>query len=198
MADSNITKQAMAAAFKELLREHSFDKISVSDICERCHMNRKSFYYHFKDKFDLANWIFDTEFLELAQQQELEVCGDSIDERWEGLEAACRYFYNNRVFYGRLLRVEGQNSFTEHFQNFLHPVIRARVADLIDNGEIPDMVYYFLVDGICGAFDRWLLEKDCMPPEDFMHTLKELLKLFYLGFTKRISDDPGWLNWIQS
>ena len=26
-------------------------------------MNRKSFYYHFKDKFDLVNWIFDVEYL---------------------------------------------------------------------------------------------------------------------------------------
>ena len=63
MADSNITKLALSGALKELLEEQSFEKISVSDICERCGMNRKSFYYHFKDKYDLVNWIFDTEFV---------------------------------------------------------------------------------------------------------------------------------------
>ena len=57
MADSNITKQALSTALKELMEEQSFEKISVSDICDRCHMNRKSFYYHFKDKYDLANLI---------------------------------------------------------------------------------------------------------------------------------------------
>lgn len=67
MADSNITKHALANAMKALLEEQSFDKISVSDICERCGMNRKSFYYHFRDKHDLVNWIFDTEFIELNQ-----------------------------------------------------------------------------------------------------------------------------------
>lgn len=53
MADSNITKRALSAAFKELLQTEAFEKISVADICDKCHMNRKSFYYHFKDKYDL-------------------------------------------------------------------------------------------------------------------------------------------------
>lgn len=67
MADSNITKRALATSLKELMAEQPFDKINVAQICERCNMNRKSFYYHFKDKYDLVNWIFDTEFLELLK-----------------------------------------------------------------------------------------------------------------------------------
>ncbi len=50
MTDSNITKKALAAALKDLMKTTSFEKISIQDICEKCHMNRKSFYYHFKDK----------------------------------------------------------------------------------------------------------------------------------------------------
>lgn len=57
MADSNITKRALAAALKELMEQKPFSKINVADICEKCGMNRKSFYYHFKDKYDLVNWI---------------------------------------------------------------------------------------------------------------------------------------------
>lgn len=59
MAASNITKRALATALWELMKEVPFDKIQVANICERCGMNRKSFYYHFKDKYDLVNWIFD-------------------------------------------------------------------------------------------------------------------------------------------
>lgn len=50
MADSNITKRALATSLKELMLEQPFDKINVAQICARCNMNRKSFYYHFKDK----------------------------------------------------------------------------------------------------------------------------------------------------
>ena len=49
-ADSNLTKRALAAAMKELMEQMPFSKISVSDIAGQCGMNRKSFYYHFKDK----------------------------------------------------------------------------------------------------------------------------------------------------
>ena len=59
MPYSNATKQAFADALRKLLEQKPFAKISVSHICEECGMNRKSFYYHFKDKYDLVNWIFD-------------------------------------------------------------------------------------------------------------------------------------------
>lgn len=48
MADSNITKSALASALKELMETTPFAKITVSDICAKCNMNRKSFYYHSK------------------------------------------------------------------------------------------------------------------------------------------------------
>ena len=58
MADSNVTKRALAEGLKQLMERRPFAKISVGDICESCNMNRKSFYYHFRDKYDLVNWIF--------------------------------------------------------------------------------------------------------------------------------------------
>ena len=61
------TKKIMAKAFKELLLEVPFQKISVNDICEKCGMNRKSFYYHFCDKYDIANSVFDIEFPALSE-----------------------------------------------------------------------------------------------------------------------------------
>ena len=57
MADSNITRNAMAAAMKALMKEKKLSKISISDICGACGMNRNSFYYHFKDKYDLIRCI---------------------------------------------------------------------------------------------------------------------------------------------
>ena len=60
--DSNITKHALAQALKALTETLPFDKISVGNICAQCGLNRKSFNYHFKDKYDLVNWIYYTEF----------------------------------------------------------------------------------------------------------------------------------------
>ena len=95
MADSNITKRALATALKELMEELPFDKINVAHICERCDMNRKSFYYHFKDKYDLVNWIFDTEIISFMQSYS---SSTELSERAEVILEICRYFYENRSF----------------------------------------------------------------------------------------------------
>ena len=63
MSESQITKKALAEAMKELMSERPMNKINIGDIVERCNMNRQSFYYHFKDKYDLVNWIYYTEFI---------------------------------------------------------------------------------------------------------------------------------------
>ena len=196
MADSNITKLALSNALKELLEEQSFEKISVSDICERCGMNRKSFYYHFKDKYDLVNWIFDTEFVELNQANALYTRGRSysFDDRWENIVIMCGYFYENRTFYRRVLKVDGQNSFASHFREFIRPLFRLRVEDLLGMEDVPELVYDFVVDGVICAIERWLLDKNCVSAEEFMYSLKKMIQILYLGLEKRVSSDPKWLE----
>ena len=64
MAESEITKRAIADSLKELTKTKPFDKISVKDISEKCGINRQTFYYHFIDKFDLLEWIYQTELFD--------------------------------------------------------------------------------------------------------------------------------------
>lgn len=196
MADSNITKQALAGAFKELIREQSFEKISVSDICDHCHMNRKSFYYHFRDKYDLVNWIFDTELVELNQVKALYMSGNSygFDDQWKNIEVVCNYFYENRTFYRRVLKVDGQNSFASHFREFIRPLLRLRVEDLLEVTDVPELVYDFTVDGVLCAIERWLTDKNGISAEEFMFSLKKTIQILYVGLNRRISEDPKWLE----
>ena len=104
MSDSNITKKALATALKTLMQTQPFEKISVGEICEACELNRKSFYYHFKDKYDLVEWIFHSEFITT-------VADARVTDRWSFVRALCDYFYRERTFYSKLLRLTGQNSF---------------------------------------------------------------------------------------
>jgi AcrR family transcriptional regulator len=53
------TKRAISNSFSELLSKTTFDKITVRDIVENCGLNRQTFYYHFHDIYDLAEWTFD-------------------------------------------------------------------------------------------------------------------------------------------
>lgn len=173
MADSNITKKALAAAMKELLNEMSFEKISVANICEKCDMNRKSFYYHFKDKYDLVNWIFDVEMTGLIRQRDDDA---SYEERWEFIERACDYFYENRTFYRRALQIHGQNCFADHFREYIAPLLYIRLQRIYENRNIDDFAINFYADAMLCAINRWLSEKDCIKSSEFVEKVKNLIE----------------------
>lgn len=175
MPDSHITKRALAAALKELMEEHPFQKITVADICERCNMNRKSFYYHFKDKYDLVNWIYDTEFIAAA-------LGKTYDNQWTRMEDICNYFYENRSFYRRVLAIEGQNSFTEHFREMILSVLaeelREALEGILSEPKALEFHIIFYTDAFICSLKRWLQDKDdCMPPEEFVALLHSCLQI---------------------
>lgn len=172
MANSNITKQALSTALKEIMEEVPFDKIRIADICQRCDMNRKSFYYHFKDKYDLLNWIFDTEFISFAKDLSQ---AEEINERVDALQNICNYFYENRDFYRKALQTEGQNSFPEHFREFIIPILKLRIEYLFGNNA-DEFTLSFFTDTAVGTMKRWLLDENCMPPDEFMNKLMHLVQ----------------------
>ena len=53
---SQVTKRALEASLKHLLLQKPLDKITIGDITEDCGINRMTFYYHFKDIYDLIEW----------------------------------------------------------------------------------------------------------------------------------------------
>lgn len=165
MADSNITKRALASALREIMETTPFAKITVSDICAKCSMNRKSFYYHFKDKFDLVNWIYDVEYL-----SHVTIGGDLIG--WDSVRHACDYFYENRDFYRKVLKVEDQNSFQNHFREIIGPLLEEDIREILGDTTDADFYVNFFSDAIISAFVRWISDKDPLPPERFVELLK--------------------------
>lgn len=53
---SQTTKRALEASLKKLLLQKPLDKITINDIAEDCGINRMTFYYHFRDIYDLVEW----------------------------------------------------------------------------------------------------------------------------------------------
>ena len=173
MADSNITKRALAAALRELMEEMPFDKIQIAQICERCDMNRKSFYYHFKDKYDLVNWIFDTEFISFSRDIANYL---PSDDRWELIERACEHLYADRAFYRKALLIKGQNSLSDHLREYLFPLIKIRITQLLNDDAASEFTINFFTDAVLCAIERWLLDKQCMPPEEFVSKIKQIIQ----------------------
>lgn len=164
MPDSSITKKALADALKQLMAEKPLQKISVGDICERCSMNRKSFYYHFRDKYDLVNWVFYTEFAE-------QFIGEGQITSGFFLEKICTYFYRNRAFYVSALEQEGQNSFSEYFADVMRSLLSLYYTDVVDRDDAYEFIITFYTDALLAALKRWLRE-GTMPPERFVDLVR--------------------------
>ena len=168
MPDSNITKRALTQTLKDLMAHTPFSKISVGDLCAACGMSRKSFYYHFRDKYDLVNWIFYTEFI-------TEVQNNTYDSAWNFLEDTCTYFYRERAFYQKALQIQGQNSFCEYFSEVMEPFIQTFLDNIIKTSDANDFSRIFLTDAFLTSLMRWLRGAPPMPPDLYLDSLKHLL-----------------------
>ena len=54
---SQVTKRALEQSLKNLLLKKPLTKITINDIAEDCGISRMTFYYHFKDIYDLVEWV---------------------------------------------------------------------------------------------------------------------------------------------
>jgi probable dihydroxyacetone kinase regulator len=166
-----MTKKIFAQALKNLMITTPFAKIGIGDITKECEMNRNSFYYHFKDKYELLNWIFLTELTEEVNREEaLEISS------WELLDRICVYFYNNRKFYANAMSYEGQDSFLDYFREVLSALIDARAGDLFQDDITPDFREFaldFLLDAAIMTIARWLKNGAKYPPEQFAMMMRK-------------------------
>ena len=70
------TKKLILQEFKKLLSKYSLDKITVSQITDKCNIKRQTFYYHFHDIYDLLTLIFLNE--EIPELDEVQNVNDTL------------------------------------------------------------------------------------------------------------------------
>lgn len=170
MPDSSLTKRALAQAIKELMNEKPLVKISIADIVDRCQMNRQSFYYHFRDKYDLVNWIFYTELI-------TELQNSSNKDEYEELKNICRYLYDNRAFYINALKFTGQNSFYEYFGEVIYQLLKAAFNESFGNSDQSDFNAMFYADALRACIFRWLTSGAKMHPDEFVGKIRSALAI---------------------
>ncbi len=103
----NRTRQELSAALRALLRQRPLDQIRVRELTELCGLRRQSFYYHFKDVYDLFAW---------AVQQERALLLSRLEEclTWrQALLVLLDRVGEQRAFYQTVLDQDGQAGLEE-------------------------------------------------------------------------------------
>jgi AcrR family transcriptional regulator len=131
-------------------------------------MNRKSFYYHFRDKYDLIIWIYDTDF-EIHSKDRV------YTDIWEFLMNICCILEKRRKFYRKAFELSGENSLKSHFGTMLVPVIRDALTEKAEMRENTELYIDFIKDAFVIAIEKWINKKEAASPEIFAEELKQCL-----------------------
>lgn len=169
MGTSLITKRALADSFIKLMEARPYDKINIADICDGCGMNRKSFYYHFKDKRELTNWILDTDIEDTMTEKYYE-------NAWTVIEKIAEIFDKRRNFYRKLIDVKDADVFRKHFDEVFENIALDNFRGSLDKSTLGKFQLEFLAAAYGEALRNWLVKYEDMSIKEFIVELDAGMK----------------------
>lgn len=119
---SNTTKLALEASLKKCLLHKPIDKITINELTADCGITRMSFYYHFKDIYDLVEWVCVEDGRKALQ-------GKKTYDTWqEGVLQIFEAVMENKPFILNVYR----NVSRGKIESFLHKLTYDLIAGVID------------------------------------------------------------------
>lgn len=172
MSESTITKKAISYAFKEVMKEKSFDKITVQDITKKCGLNRQTFYYHFEDRHDLMNWIYYHEvflpFVEILTE----------DNYHDSFLLMFNIMFKEKDFYKNALSMNSEYGFKDYLFSILETLV-----ETISKQKKESIDVCFYAHGLLGIITTWIKRGMPFSPEELANQVTEIISK-----TKKIND----------
>lgn len=119
---SQITKRAIEASLKNLLLKKPFDKITINDIAEDCGISRMTFYYHFKDIYDLVEWACEEDVKKILEDK------DDYKTWTQGFLNLFEEVLKNKPFILNVYRSVGR----EQVENYLYKIVYDLLLNVIE------------------------------------------------------------------
>jgi len=168
----------MAEALEIIMQTKAFSKISVTDITNISGVSRQTFYRHFKDIYDMVNWIH-------AERTQLSI--DIFAETNDVVESFYIIFtmmqrYKN--FYRYAITLEGPNSFSDYYSEAFIHACKNHIGETDLNEEILFAICFW-AEGATKLIVKWIRSNMEMSPKTFASYLYKSipnnLKKFYIN-----------------
>ncbi|MEG2533301.1 MAG: TetR/AcrR family transcriptional regulator [Gordonibacter sp.] len=123
LMDGFQSKMHILDALDRLMRDASFDKITVTEICTEAGISRATFYRYFKDKFAIPQW-----HLNFAYSRGANEIGRTLSWR-EGYYISEATVFEKRAFYTNVARSDDYNAIDNYAPRMRKRTIAATVTD---------------------------------------------------------------------
>ncbi len=147
------TKKIFADALIRMLETMPLDKVRVTALCKHCGTVPATFYYYFRDKYDLVAWIY-------LQDISAGQTGGPPDFSPENLAAVNERLSGRKTFYRKAFSDQSQNSLREYMQTTMirgaQDVYRTVTGREMSRRELLEVKYYVL--GVIELFRDWLFD----------------------------------------
>lgn len=107
---------------KKLLLHKPVDKITINDLTADCGISRMAFYYHFKDIYDLVEWV-------CVEDGKRALQGKKTYDTWqEGISQIFEAVLENKPFILSVYRSVSK----EKIENYLYRLTYRLIADVVE------------------------------------------------------------------
>ena len=118
----NTTKYMLEISLKKLLLSKPIDKITINDLTSDCGISRMAFYYHFKDIYDLIEWVCVEDGKKALQDKK------TYDTWQEGLLQIFEAVMENKPFILNVYR----NVSREKIESYLHKLTYSLIVGVVE------------------------------------------------------------------
>ena len=187
---AQFTKYALESSLKKLLAQKPLNKITVSDITEDCGINRMTFYYHFKDIYDLVEWAC----LEDAKKA-LE--GKKTAETWQqGFVQIFQAVRENKPFILNVYRCVSREMAEKYLspltENLLMGVIDEISANMVVRSEDKAFIAQVYSYAFIGLLLDWIKDDMRQDPQELISRFARVIQSDFSGALNRFRlDSPG-------
>lgn len=185
------TKKLFAEALKEIVVQKSFSKVTVSELIRVCNVNRKTFYYHFTDVYDLLKWTLEQEAIDVVKKFDL------IIDYEEVILFAMDYIEKNSVFLNNIYYSVGRDElkrfFYSDFIEITTSIIKKveELAKITVPKEFETFLSSFYTEAIAGTLLEWIVNKENYDKQQTIHYISVIFRTALPAAIKQYSDDAN-------
>ena len=182
---ANTTKIALEASLKELLRTKPIDRITINDLTEHCGISRMTFYYHFKDIYDLVEWA-------CVEDGKRALQGKKTYDTWlEGIAQIFEAVLENKPFIMNVYHAVAHEKVEQYLYKLTYELIVNVVEEKCKGIAIADGDKRFIADfykyAFVGLVQEWIENGMEENPEEIINKLSLMLDGNFDNAIKRLS-----------